>query len=66
MSARSLEEAKSKATKQYSLSAEKLKLEQDPDVLDTWFSSGLFPFSVFGWPDQVMVLFESSIFHRPK
>ena len=21
------------------------------DVLDTWFSSGLFPFSVFGWPD---------------
>lgn len=24
---------------------------QDPDVLDTWFSSGLFPFSVFGWPD---------------
>jgi len=27
-------------------------LEQDEDVLDTWFSSGLFPFSVFGWPDQ--------------
>ena len=27
------------------------KLEQDPDVLDTWFSSGLWPFSVFGWPD---------------
>jgi valyl-tRNA synthetase len=27
-------------------------LEQDPDVLDTWFSSGLFPFSVFGWPDS--------------
>mmetsp|Transcript_117662 Transcript_117662/g.374914 ORF Transcript_117662/g.374914 Transcript_117662/m.374914 type:complete len:1058 (-) Transcript_117662:344-3517(-) len=26
-------------------------LEQDEDVLDTWFSSGLFPFSVFGWPD---------------
>lgn len=26
--------------------------EQDPDVLDTWFSSGLWPFSVFGWPDQ--------------
>lgn len=23
---------------------------QDEDVLDTWFSSGLFPFSVFGWP----------------
>ena len=27
-------------------------LEQDEDVLDTWFSSGLFPFSVFGWPDD--------------
>lgn len=26
-------------------------LKQDPDVLDTWFSSGLWPFSVFGWPD---------------
>jgi valyl-tRNA synthetase len=28
------------------------RLEQDPDVLDTWFSSGLWPFSVFGWPDE--------------
>jgi valyl-tRNA synthetase len=28
------------------------ELEQDPDVLDTWFSSWLWPFSVFGWPDQ--------------
>jgi valyl-tRNA synthetase len=26
-------------------------LVQDPDVLDTWFSSQLWPFSVFGWPD---------------
>jgi valyl-tRNA synthetase len=25
---------------------------QDPDVLDTWFSSGLFPFSTLGWPDK--------------
>jgi valyl-tRNA synthetase len=25
---------------------------QDPDVLDTWFSSQLWPFSVFGWPDE--------------
>lgn len=31
---------------------DKITLEQDPDVLDTWFSSGLFPFSVFGWPDD--------------
>jgi valyl-tRNA synthetase len=28
------------------------KLEQDPDVLDTWFSSWLWPFSVFGWPEK--------------
>lgn len=25
----------------------------DPDVLDTWFSSGLFPFAMLGWPKQV-------------
>ena len=28
-----------------------LVLEQDPDALDTWFSSGLWPFSTLGWPD---------------
>src|SRR6266446_6643120 len=27
-------------------------LEQDPDVLDTWFSSGLWPFATLGWPDD--------------
>ena len=27
-------------------------LVQDEDVLDTWFSSGLWPFSVFGWPEE--------------
>jgi len=27
-------------------------MEQDPDVLDTWFSSQLWPFSVFGWPKE--------------
>lgn len=29
-----------------------ITLEQDPDVLDTWFSSGLWPFSTLGWPEQ--------------
>ena len=29
-----------------------IHLQQDEDVLDTWFSSGLFPFSVLGWPDD--------------
>jgi len=28
------------------------KVEQDPDVLDTWFSSGLWPMSTLGWPNQ--------------
>ena len=28
------------------------RIEQDPDVLDTWFSSGLWPFSTLGWPDE--------------
>ena len=28
------------------------KIEQDPDVLDTWFSSGLWPFSTLGWPAE--------------
>ncbi|CAN1299052.1 Valine--tRNA ligase, mitochondrial 1 [Linum perenne] len=30
----------------------KFEIFQDPDVLDTWFSSGLFPLTVLGWPDE--------------
>ncbi|WP_425569791.1 valine--tRNA ligase [Rhodococcus olei] len=30
--------------------------EQDPDVLDTWFSSGLWPFSTMGWPERTAEL----------
>jgi valyl-tRNA synthetase len=30
--------------------------EQDPDVLDTWFSSALWPFSTLGWPDRTKEL----------
>ncbi len=33
-----------------------VKLEQDPDVLDTWFSSALWPFSTMGWPEQTETL----------
>ncbi|MEM8722442.1 MAG: valine--tRNA ligase [Cyanobacteria bacterium P01_G01_bin.39] len=40
-------EAKQKAKEQY---GNDIQLEQDPDVLDTWFSSGLWPFSTMGWP----------------
>lgn len=32
------------------------KWEQDPDVLDTWFSSGLWPFSTLGWPENTAEL----------
>ena len=28
------------------------ELRQDPDIFDTWFSSGLWPFSTLGWPDD--------------
>ena len=28
------------------------ELQQDPDIFDTWFSSGLWPFSTLGWPDD--------------
>ena len=42
-------EAQKKANSQH---GENVKLQQDPDVLDTWFSSGLWPFSTMGWPEQ--------------
>ena len=29
-----------------------VKLVRDPDVLDTWFSSGLWPFATLGWPSK--------------
>ncbi|CAM3631073.1 valine--tRNA ligase [Litorimonas haliclonae] len=31
---------------------ERVTIFRDPDVLDTWFSSGLWPFSTLGWPEQ--------------
>ncbi|XP_064541252.1 valine--tRNA ligase, mitochondrial [Drosophila montana] len=34
------------------LDSKDLRLNRDPDVLDTWFSSSLLPFSVAGWPDE--------------
>ncbi|KAL0336886.1 UNVERIFIED_CONTAM: Valine--tRNA ligase, mitochondrial 1 [Sesamum calycinum] len=48
--ARNEEEAQKEASKKFS--GKKFRLFQDPDVLDTWFSSGLFPLSVLGWPDD--------------
>ncbi|AZS51243.1 valine--tRNA ligase [Entomomonas moraniae] len=40
---------------QYNLAAD-IVLKQDPDVLDTWFSSGLWTFSTLGWPEQTEFL----------
>jgi valyl-tRNA synthetase len=43
------EEAQAEARAHYS---KDVALERDPDVLDTWFSSALWPFSTLGWPDK--------------
>lgn len=49
---RSEEEARHRASVKYSVKPENITLTRDPDVLDTWFSSGLFPFAMLGWPQQ--------------
>ena len=46
--ARNEEDALIEANKQFGLN---IKLVRDKDVLDTWFSSGLWPFSTLGWPN---------------
>ena len=51
--AKTLEEVKKQAFNKY---GKNLELKQDPDVLDTWFSSGLWPFSTLGWPNKSKVL----------
>jgi valyl-tRNA synthetase len=47
--ARMEEEAYLKAREQF---GPDIQLERDEDVLDTWFSSGLWPFSTLGWPEE--------------
>ncbi|MDY6900365.1 MAG: valine--tRNA ligase [Cyanobacteriota bacterium] len=47
--AKNEEEAWEKAKSQF---GEEVKLERDADVLDTWFSSGLWPFSTLGWSEE--------------
>ena len=46
---KTLEEVKEQAFNKY---GKNIALKQDPDVLDTWFSSGLWPFSTLGWPNN--------------
>ncbi|CAL5082726.1 unnamed protein product [Urochloa decumbens] len=48
--ARNESDANLEAQKKYP--GKKLRLDQDPDVLDTWFSAGLFPLTVLGWPSD--------------
>eukprot|EP01068_Selenidium_serpulae_P009309 Selendium_serpulae@DN5202_c0_g1_i7.p1 len=53
VAARSEEEAIGKAREKLGLKADsECVVYRDDDVLDTWFSSGLFPFSTMGWPDK--------------
>ena len=47
--ARGVEDARAQAREHYGRDVE---LRQDEDVLDTWFSSWLWPFSIMGWPDE--------------
>lgn len=49
-SGRTIDEANSKAVK--ALPNQKFTLKRDEDVLDTWFSSGLWPFATLGWPKK--------------
>ena len=50
---RTEEEAMKRAVEKFpDAPKDKIRLDQDPDVLDTWFSSGLWPFSTLGWPNQ--------------
>jgi valyl-tRNA synthetase len=46
-------EAKAEAREHY---GKDVDLVRDPDVLDTWFSSALWPFSTLGWPDRTAAL----------
>ncbi|XP_065828911.1 valine--tRNA ligase-like isoform X2 [Oscarella lobularis] len=52
ISGHNVDEVKEKASTRFGVPKEKIVLKQDEDVLDTWYSSALFPFSIFGWPDQ--------------
>jgi valyl-tRNA synthetase len=46
-------EAQEQANRRF---GEKVIIRRDPDVLDTWFSSALWPFSTLGWPDNTPAL----------
>eukprot|EP00916_Digyalum_oweni_P019703 GHVL01032880.1.p1 GENE.GHVL01032880.1~~GHVL01032880.1.p1 ORF type:complete len:999 (+),score=187.73 GHVL01032880.1:241-2997(+) len=49
---RNMEEARDRAAEKLKIEKSLIKLKQDEDVLDTWFSSGIFPMSTMGWPNE--------------
>ncbi|EDV28121.1 uncharacterized protein TRIADDRAFT_21001 [Trichoplax adhaerens] len=56
ISAHNEDEAMNKAVNRFNCPKEKITLKQDEDVLDTWFSAALFPFAIFGWPNETLDL----------
>lgn len=56
VSGRNIEEAYLKAEKRFGVDRSQISLRWDEDVLDTWFSSALFPFSTMGWPEKTIEL----------
>ncbi|XP_068106550.1 valine--tRNA ligase, mitochondrial [Hyperolius riggenbachi] len=58
VAAHSKEEARRKAAKALGKQESELHLKRDEDVLDTWFSSALFPFAMLGWPENTTDLKE--------
>lgn len=56
---RSVEEATERA--KILANGKNFTLEQDEDVLDTWFSSGLWPFSILGWPEKARCFIHSKL-----
>ncbi|KAG7207193.1 hypothetical protein KM043_008878 [Ampulex compressa] len=56
VSAHSPEDAREEAARKLGVAPDQICLQRDPDVLDTWFSSALFPFAIFGWPDETKEL----------
>ncbi|KHJ86544.1 HEAT repeat protein, partial [Oesophagostomum dentatum] len=64
VSAHSEEIAVQKAAKKFNVDPKFIKLKWDDDVLDTWFSSGMWPFAIFGWPENtsdMQLFFPSNI-----
>ncbi|KAK4890586.1 hypothetical protein LTR27_010748 [Elasticomyces elasticus] len=46
------DEAQARERAEKKFPGKEFELERDPDCLDTWYSSGLWPFSTLGWPDK--------------